>query len=222
MEVSRIRALRGPNLWTRETAIEAIVSLDPDEVRLDQLAGFEQSLRERLPALGRIEPSTSDGLASLAHALEAVALTLQTAAGCPVSFSRTVHAVRENVYQVVVQYSEEAVGRRAFEFAEALVRAARNGAAFDVTAVLAELRELDEDIRLGPSTGAIVQAAVARGIPGQAGVPRAPANPETPGWHTSPRPAAHLTGLLGRPRRPGSATALDSGWPREARARCSL
>jgi cyanophycin synthetase len=165
MEVSRIRALRGPNLWTRETAIEAIVSLDPDEVRLDQLAGFEQSLRERLPALGRIEPSTSDGLASLAHALEAVALTLQTAAGCPVSFSRTVHAVRENVYQVVVQYSEEAVGRRAFEFAEALLRAARNGAAFDVTAVLAELRELDEDIRLGPSTGAIVQAAVARGIP---------------------------------------------------------
>jgi cyanophycin synthetase len=31
--------------------------------------------------------------------------------------------------------------------------------------VLKELRELDEDIRLGPSTGAIVAAAVARGIP---------------------------------------------------------
>jgi cyanophycin synthetase len=27
MEVSRIRALRGPNLWSRHTAIEAIVTL---------------------------------------------------------------------------------------------------------------------------------------------------------------------------------------------------
>jgi hypothetical protein len=32
-------------------------------------------------------------------------------------------------------------------------------------AALAELRELDEDVRLGPSTGAIVNAAVARDIP---------------------------------------------------------
>ena len=32
--------------------------------------------------------------------------------------------------------------------------------------LLAELRELDEDIRLGPSTGSIVNAAVARGRPG--------------------------------------------------------
>jgi cyanophycin synthetase len=28
MEVSRIRALRGPNLWSRHTAIEAIVSCE--------------------------------------------------------------------------------------------------------------------------------------------------------------------------------------------------
>jgi cyanophycin synthetase len=27
MEVSRIRALRGPNLWTRHTAVEALVRL---------------------------------------------------------------------------------------------------------------------------------------------------------------------------------------------------
>ena len=28
MEVSRIRALRGPNLWSRHTAIEAIVTCE--------------------------------------------------------------------------------------------------------------------------------------------------------------------------------------------------
>ena len=165
MEVSRIRALRGPNLWTRETAIEAIVTLTPGETRVDELPGFEGRLRARLPALGQLKPAPGQPHASLAHALEAVALALQSAAGCPVSLSRTVHAVRENVYQVVVQYSEEAVGRRAFEFAETLCRAALDDTPFDLEAALSELRELDEDIRLGPSTGAIVQAAVARGIP---------------------------------------------------------
>ncbi len=164
MEVSRIRALRGPNLWTRETAIEAIVSLTPTESRLDHIHGFESRLRDRLPMLGPIKPVGRDH-ASLAHALEAVALTLQTAAGCPVSFSRTVHAVHENVYQVVVQYSEEPVGRLAFQCAETLCRAALDDTAFDLDSALAQLRDLDEDIRLGPSTGAIVQAAVARGIP---------------------------------------------------------
>ncbi len=34
MEVSRIRALRGPNLWTRHTAIEAIVRCEDDSGRL--------------------------------------------------------------------------------------------------------------------------------------------------------------------------------------------
>jgi cyanophycin synthetase len=69
------------------------------------------------------------------------------------------------VYQVVVQYCEEAVGRRAVALATELIGAALNDAAFDAQAAIAELRDLDESERLGPSTGSIVDAAVARGIP---------------------------------------------------------
>ena len=36
---------------------------------------------------------------------------------------------------------------------------------FDLDASLHELSDLDEDLRLGPSTGSIVNAAVARGVP---------------------------------------------------------
>ena len=46
-----------------------------------------------------------------------------------------------------------------------MIQAALNGTPFDAEATIAELRELDEDDRIGPSTGAIVDAAVARGIP---------------------------------------------------------
>ena len=32
MEVTRLRALRGPNLWTRQTALEAVVRCELDEM----------------------------------------------------------------------------------------------------------------------------------------------------------------------------------------------
>jgi cyanophycin synthetase len=97
--------------------------------------------------------------------LELAALGLQAQAGCPVTFSRTSATVEPGVYQVVFEYSEESVGRRAFKLAQQLCEAALHNTAFDLAAALHELRELDEDERLGPSTGSIVQAAVARGIP---------------------------------------------------------
>ena len=53
----------------------------------------------------------------------------------------------------------------AFELAESLCHAALHDTPFELTQALALLRDLDEDERLGPSTGAIVNAALARGIP---------------------------------------------------------
>ncbi len=165
MDVSRIRALRGPNLWSRHTAIQAIANCEGAEVAIADLPGFEVRLRERFPELGDLIPSDHLDTVSMAHALEFCALGLQAQAGCPVTFSRTTQTVDQGVYQVVVEYSEEDVGRLAFEYAEKLCLAALNDTPFDLDGALKELRDLDEDIRLGPSTGAIVSAAVARGIP---------------------------------------------------------
>jgi cyanophycin synthetase len=162
MEVSRIRALRGPNLWSRHTAIEAIVACPDTERSITSLPGFETRLRKLFPSIGAFRAA---GPVSLAHVLEAAALALQEEAGCPVTFSRTTATVEAGVYQVVVEYSEEKVGRKALELAEALVHAAQNRGEFDVAAAIAALRDTDEHVRLGPSTGCIVDAAVARGIP---------------------------------------------------------
>ena len=165
MDVSRIRALRGPNLWSRHTAIQAIITCADDEQAIARLPGFETRLRARFPELGELIPTDHLDSVSMAHALEYAALGLQAQAGCPVTFSRTTQTVEAGVYQVVVEYTEEEVGRLAFERAEQLCLAARNDAPFDLEATLKELRDLDEDIRLGPSTGAIVAAAQARNIP---------------------------------------------------------
>ncbi|WP_101048154.1 cyanophycin synthetase [Macromonas nakdongensis] len=165
MDVSRIRALRGPNLWTRATAIEAIVRCTPEETDLLKWVDFKARLRQRFPEIGALPQPTSQGLVSLAHALELTTLALQAQAGCPVSFSRTAQAPEAGVFQVVVQYSEEEVGRLAMDLAIELIASAAQDTPYDTAAAIARLKELDEDVRLGPSTGAIVDAAVARGIP---------------------------------------------------------
>ena len=165
MDVSRIRALRGPNLWSRHTAIEAIVTCDKSERAIRELPGFEARLRERFPEIALLQPTVSDDIVSLAHAIEFAALGLQAQAGCPVTFSRTAQTVEKGIYQVVVEYSEEAVGRLAFTLAQELCRAALDDQPFDLAAALHRLRELDEEVRLGPSTGSIVYAAMARNIP---------------------------------------------------------
>lgn len=165
MEVSRIRALRGPNLWSRHTALEIIVDCSTDECSIDALPGFEPRLRALFPDMGALRQTGHAGPVSLAHVLEAAVLELQAAAGCPVTFSHTAVTVKQGTYQVVVEYSEEAVGRLALELTQALIDAALCDTTFDLEAAIAQLRDLDENERLGPSTGAIVDAAVARGIP---------------------------------------------------------
>ncbi|NDP37546.1 MAG: cyanophycin synthetase [Rhodoferax sp.] len=165
MDVSRIRALRGPNLWSSHTAIEAVVTCTPAECDIGNCDGFERRLRARFPDLSTLQPTGHKVAVPMAHALEVAALDLQALAGCPVTFGRTTATTEPGVYQIVVEYSEEAVGRLALELAQALCQAAQDDRPFDLPQALQQLRELDEDVRLGPSTGAIVQAALARNIP---------------------------------------------------------
>ncbi|MBY0241348.1 MAG: cyanophycin synthetase, partial [Burkholderiaceae bacterium] len=165
MEVIRIRALRGPNLWSHHTAIEAIVSCTPEEENIDLLPGFEERLRARFAGIAALQPIGHNDAVPLAHVLEMTALGLQAEAGCPVTFSRTTQTLEQGIYQMVVEYTEEEVGRLAVDLAEQLIKSALDDTPFDLADALHRLRDLDEDERLGPSTGAIVQAAVVRDIP---------------------------------------------------------
>jgi cyanophycin synthetase len=171
MEVSRTRALRGPNMWSRHTAIEAVVHCSPEEQSIADMPGFEKRLREFFPGVGplnsvlRTDPDQRTPL-TLAHVLEQATLALQAQAGCPVTFSHTHFTGEPGTYQVIVEYSEEDVGRMAFDAACQLLAAAlKTDGAFDAEATIKALRDQDEDVRLGPSTGSIVDAAVARGVP---------------------------------------------------------
>lgn len=164
MKVLQIRALRGPNIWSKLTAIEATLGFEQDECLPDSIPGFDTCLREYFPDIALLQPVDRQET-TLAHILAFITLKLQERAGCSVSFSRVIKMAEANTWRVVVEYTEEAVGRLALEQSLALCRAVAKAVPFDTGAAVKRLRELYEDIRLGPSTNSIVQAAVRRQIP---------------------------------------------------------
>ena len=150
MEVSRIRALRGPNLWTRHTAIEAMVQCDGPHDELDAHPQFEKRLRQLFPPLGNLRSTDSKVRLSMAHALEVSTLHLQIEAGCPVTFSRTTSTPDKGLYQVTVEYTEEAVGKRAIEFATELCMAAWNDQSFDLESAIKNSKSFLLEITIRP------------------------------------------------------------------------
>lgn len=175
MQIRSVRALRGPNIWSRQPCLEALVDLGPlKDLSSELIPGFNDRLMSWLP--GMIEHRCSVGERGgffvrlrrgtyLAHILEHVTLELQTMAGTNVGFGRARETSEEGVYKVAIRYTEESVGRAALEVAHRLCLAAVYDQPFDIQAETVRLRELADRVCLGPSTQAIVSAALARNIP---------------------------------------------------------
>ncbi|HBH50601.1 MAG TPA: cyanophycin synthetase [Planctomycetaceae bacterium] len=167
MEIRQIRALRGPNVWTRVTVLEVHVALQGMQFPVREIPGFEARLKHWLPGLAGPGTRTDGPLGglTLAHALERVAIELQHQAGVPVAFGRTVGMSDAGHWKAILEYREEETGRMAVDLARRILQAAIHDAECDVPGLIRHLRSHDEHIRLGPSTGSIVKAAVRRGIP---------------------------------------------------------
>ncbi len=173
MELQHIWFLRGANVWARCPVMEVELALaDVAAVGAQRLAGCMMRLHSWLQSLGRAE-SVSDGGSSAAHAsgssvlpslLRDVTLELQRLAGSPVQVGR-VRPGAEGFFRVAIEFEEEELGRACLETARKLILATLSERVVDVAAELSRLRDLANEVRLGPSTAAIVHAARQRGIP---------------------------------------------------------
>ena len=175
MQIRKVLALRGPNIWSRHTVIEAWVDLGPlKDSSSEQFPGFNDRLMAWLPSL--IEHRCSVGERGgffqrlrrgtyLAHILEHTTLELQTLAGTPVGFGKARETSKEGLYKVAIRYQEEVLGRECLDVARELLIAAIFDQPFDIDSQVKRLRQLADRVCLGPSTNAIVDAAKARNIP---------------------------------------------------------
>jgi len=182
MQVLEIRTLRGPNYWSGYWKKLIVMRLDIGDYEdrpTDAIDGFYGRIVELMPTLKvhgcsyqeeggflrRVQEGTWAG-----HVIEHFALELQTLAGMDTGYGRTRETNERGVYNVVFSYMEEEVGRFAGRAAVQLfLDIAEEKPLGEIGESIARdvqrMREIREDVRFGPSTGALVEEAESRNIP---------------------------------------------------------
>jgi cyanophycin synthetase len=177
MKIIKIQALRGPNIWSIQRKKLIQMRLDLEEMEqypTNKIEGFRERIEALIPSM--IEHRCSEGCRGgffsrvdrgtwMGHVIEHIALEIQSLAGMETGFGRTRETKTPGTYNVVFSYTEENVGLFAAEASVAIAEALIAGKEYDIDADLQKMREIRERVRLGPSTGSIVDEAVSRDIP---------------------------------------------------------
>ena len=177
MKIDKIQALRGPNIWSVQRKKLIQMRLDLEEMEqfpTNKIDGFRERIEEMFPTM--IEHRCSEGVRGgffsriergtwMGHVIEHIALETQTLAGMETGFGRTRETKTPGIYNVVFSYTEENVGIFAAGSAVAIAEALIAGTPYDLENDIQKMREIRERVRLGPSTGSIVEEAVNRDIP---------------------------------------------------------
>jgi len=177
MKIEKIQALRGPNIWSIRRKKLIQMRLDLEEMEnfpTNKIEGFRERIEQLMPSLisHRCSEGTRGGFFHrietgtwMGHVIEHIALEIQTLAGMETGFGRTRETKTPGVYNVVFDYIEENAGIYAAEQAVEIALALIENKEYDINACIQKLKEIRERVRLGPSTGSIVEEAVSRKIP---------------------------------------------------------
>jgi len=175
VEILEMRALRGPNRYSRYPTIYMELDLGKyEELPTDKLPGFKDRISKLIPTLydHRCSLGYPGGLLErmdrgtwLGHVTEHVAIELQCLAATEVGFGKTLDTNRKGIYHVVFRYRDEEVGLAAGRAAVDIVNAIAEGKEVDLPPIIHNLKEIREDNLLGPSTRSIVDEASSRDIP---------------------------------------------------------
>jgi cyanophycin synthetase len=178
IEILSVKHLRGPNMWTYHPVIEVWLDIgDLEDYPSNLIPGFYDRLVKALPSLVEHRCSIGETGGFLlrvkegtwpAHILEHLTLELQNLAGIPGGFGKARDGDRRGVYKVMVSAINEEVTLTALKYARDLYLALvqdNKDCVVQVQTIIEELRDLGDDLLLGPSTACIVNAAEERGIP---------------------------------------------------------
>lgn len=177
MKIVEIKVMRGPNYWSIRRSKLIVMKLDLEDLEnfpTNKIAGFCERIEQAIPSM--IEHRCSEGCQGgffsrvkegtwMGHVIEHITLEIQSLAGMECGFGRTRSTGNPGVYNVVFSYMEEKVGVYAAKASVRIAEALIKGEAYDLEHDIRTMREIREQDRLGPSTGSIVDEAVARDIP---------------------------------------------------------
>lgn len=176
MKILDIHPLKGPNYWSINHKLINI-RLDIGEYEYkptNEMNGFLDRMKQLLP--GMYVHQCSEGMPGgffervkrgtwMGHVVEHIALEIQQLAGMNCNYGKTRSTNEKGVYSIVFSYTEERAGIYAAQAALRIADALAKSIDYDLQADVDALRKISLEDGLGPSTSAIVNAAMARGIP---------------------------------------------------------
>ena len=177
MKIIEIKTLRGPNYWSNYRKKLIVMKLDLENLEespTNKIDGFSDRLEKLIPSMHRHRCSKdyAGGFFErvkegtwMGHVIEHIALEIQSMAGMECGFGRTRGTGKEGIYNVVFSYMEENVGLFAAKASVKIAEALIDNTEYDLEADIKLMRQMREKSRFGPSTGSIVDEAVARDIP---------------------------------------------------------
>ncbi|MFY9309456.1 MAG: cyanophycin synthetase [Bacteroidia bacterium] len=177
MKIIEIKVMRGPNYWSIRRKKLIVMKLDLErleEFPTNKIEGFSERIQLMFPTM--IEHRCSENTAGgfflrvregtwMGHVIEHIALEIQSLAGMECGYGRTRSTGKTGVYNVVFSYTEEKVGVYAAKAAVRIAEALIDGEKYDLEHDIQTMREIREQERFGPSTGSIIDEAIARDIP---------------------------------------------------------
>ena len=182
MELLQTVAYHGPNRWSSVPTLEVLVNWEGRRAwRSSDDPQVVARLLSWLPALDD-PPQQTTSVAGEAHSVESfhglaerglslpevwrrVTCVLEASAGTPPQYSGCHAGTDDNTFRITFQFEEEALGQACLETARICLLAALNDGPFDAPVEIRKLVDLADDVRLGPSTRAILRAAAARNVP---------------------------------------------------------
>ena len=164
MRAERVLSLSGPNVWSNSPVLEVWIP-NNDELEID--ARKRSAIHERLALEMSSLDQTTDDWADTepCQVLQELWLALLRQTGEPSQRGWVRSAGLDDVTQCAVECGDELIARRCLELALRWHAAAASEETLPFADLLSDLREFADDRRLGRTTGPIVAAAQARGIP---------------------------------------------------------
>lgn len=175
MEIEEYRSYEGRNIYSYNPVIQLRVDLGKwADFTTKDIPCFTEKLVCLLPGLK--EHHCSRGKAGgfierleegtyLGHVIEHIAIEFQNMAGFPVYYGSTRSTETNGKYNIVISYQRKEAGVLAAKLALGLVKALLEEQQFSIDKGIKEIQRVAEAEKLGPSTQAILDSALKRGIP---------------------------------------------------------
>jgi len=175
MKILSVRHLDGPNIFIYKPILMARIDLEGMAERESyEVPGYADRLLRTFPGLREHHCAKGEpggfverlyGGTYFGHIIEHLAIELACMSGLDVHYGKTLYAGGVGVYDVVMECKEFAAQHYLLEQAVILVEKLVRAEVVDVSSVLEEADRVITRTALGPSTQAIVRAALKRNIP---------------------------------------------------------